>query len=64
MISVIKVSDDLDKTEVKTKKAYVDKDEPVSEAVQVAENLTLSISQFEMILSDLKTRHLAEKRML
>ena len=27
-------------------------------------NLTLSMTQFEMILSDLKTKHLAEKRML
>ena len=34
------------------------------DAEKEAENLTLSINQFEMVLSDLKTRHLAEKRML
>ncbi len=28
------------------------------------ENLTLSMNQFELLLSDLKTKHLAEKRML
>lgn len=34
------------------------------EKVADVENLTLSIAQFEMLLSDLKTKHLAEKRML
>ena len=34
------------------------------EKVADAEELTLSIAQFEMLLSDLKTKHLAEKRML
>lgn len=34
------------------------------DAAKEAEHLTLSIVQFEMVLSDLKTRHLAEKRML
>ena len=62
MISVIKVSDEVDKEEVK--KTIGDNSQTVIEAAQVAENLTLSIGQFEMILSDLKTRHLAEKRML
>ena len=55
LISVIKVSDGKD-----------DEAEQTIEAAKVAvdENLTLSMAQFEMILSDLKTRHLAEKRML
>ena len=39
-------------------------DELDDEKVPDVENLTLSIAQFEMLLSDLKTKHLAEKRML
>jgi len=59
VISVIKVSDELDRLEGDESNTVV-----MVGDTKVAENLTLSISQFEMILSDLKTKHFAEKRML
>ena len=68
VISVIKVSDtNTDKeSELGSARPLDTLDDSVIEAAkEVAdENLTLSMAQFEMLLSDLKTKHLAEKRML
>ena len=68
VISVIKVSDaNADKdSELGSARPLDTLDDSVIEAAkEVAdENLTLSMAQFEMLLSDLKTKHLAEKRML
>ena len=42
-----------------------EQDSVIEVAKQVVDdNLTLSMAQFEMLISDLKTKHLAEKRML
>ena len=68
VISVIKVSDaDADKESSELGSARpLDEQDSVIEVGKEAtdENLTLSMAQFEMLLSDLKTKHLAEKRML
>ena len=61
IISVIRVCDnDADKeSELGDQDSVIEIGKDVED-----ENLTLSMAQFEMLLSDLKTKHLAEKRML
>jgi len=63
IISVIRVTDDdADKeSELGDQDSVI---EVAKDVVDECENLTLSMAQFEMLLSDLKTKHLAEKRML
>ena len=59
VISVVKVEHDDEEKGVTGEDQEIEDDKAAD-----VENLTLSIAQFEMLLSDLKTKHLAEKRML
>ena len=66
VVSVIKVSDAADDKEscVSEQDSVIEVGKEGVGVVDDEKNLTLSMTQFEMILSDLKTKHLAEKRML
>ena len=70
IISVIEVKDseEKDKNDLAQILSADQDGEEAGTDVQAAkvedENLTLSMNQFELLLSDLKTKHLAEKRML
>ena len=67
IISVIKVSDTdayNNESDLGSARPNLLAGDEQDSVIEVAENLTLSMAQFEMLISDLKTKHLAEKRML
>ena len=63
VISVIHVDDDADKIQAEKGEDGKIEDENLT-LISAPIDLTLSVAQFEMMISDLNTKHIAEKRML